>query len=478
MHSFDFFSESPNIFIFQKESNKTNFGGILFSLFTIIMFLISLAYILDYAINEKYTYEALKFYNYTDDYEQYKKMNDDIELNPLINVTISLRVDNLTIYSDVLGNLEKDHIDEKGYSIYTFQGKVSSLVTQTIFFKCGEDSNCSSWKEYIKENGDIDLGKIIIVYPGFKIQYDDSPPIYKDNPKTIQKDILLYEGQFNIIDFEWEAIKFKDQKSLFDTLTNKKTEYIGGHIKNDRLSEEFIRNGFENNIEYVKYVTELGYLYPLVGLQFSNNHDEYLLYKRKKIELLDVLANIGALFSTIKNLFSIFFSFYSKNFNNYKILGKILTSPKEPIKKIGLIPEFSEISSSTEKEEEKKSYENDENNNEPLIDNTTAEKELNIKGLDTNKNINEIKENETSSVLNKLHFFEFLFNNIYCKCCKKRRNQEIINMTNDILYNYLSIDSLLYNQIKLENLLKDYKWNNESLNDIQNNKMIIKLKNY
>ena len=67
MHSFDFFSESPNIFIFQKESNKTNFGGILFSLFTIIMFLISLAYILDYAINEKYTYEALTFYNHTDD---------------------------------------------------------------------------------------------------------------------------------------------------------------------------------------------------------------------------------------------------------------------------------------------------------------------------------------------------------------------------------------------------------------------------
>ena len=475
MHSFDFFSESPNIFIFQKESNKTNFGGILFSLFTIIMFLISLAYILDYAINEKYTYEALTFYNYTDDYEQYKKMNDDIELNPLINVTISLRVDNLTIYSDVLGNLEKDHIDEEGYSIYTFQVNASTKAQPGIFFKCGEDRNCSSFKEYIKENGYIYIGDIIIVYPGFKIQYDDSPPIYKDNPKTIQKDILLYEGrQFNIIHFEWEAIKFKDQKSLFDTLTNKKTEYIGGHIKNDRLSEKSIMYGFKNIVHY----KELGYLYPLVGLQFSNNHDEYLLYKRKKIEPLDVLANIGALFSTIKNLFSLFSSFYSTNFNNYKILGKILTSPKEPIKKIGLIPEFSEISSSTEKEEEKKSYENDENNNEPLIDNTTAEKELNIKGLDTNKNINEIKENETSSVLNKLHFFEFLFNNIYCKCCKKRRNQEIINMTNDILYNYLSIDSLLYNQIKLENLLKDYKWNNKSLNDIQNNKMIIKLKNY
>ena len=476
MHSFDFFSESPNIFIFQKEYNKTNFGGILFSLFTIIMFLISLAYILDYAINEKYTYEALTFYNHTDDEEELKKMNDDKELNPLINVTIYLKDDNFTILDErlVLHNLEKDHIDERGNSIYTFQVNASTKAHLTIYFKCGEDRNCSSFKEPITENGWIDLGKIIIVYPGFKIQYDATPPIYKDNPKTIQQYLSQMEDQIQFFTFEWEAIKFKDQKSLFDTLTNKKTEYIGGHIKNDRLSHQLMMYRFRN----IAITKEFGYLYPLVGLGFSNNHDEYILYKRKKVELLDVLANIGALFSTIKNLFSLFFSFYSKNFNNYKILGKILTSPKEPIKKIGLIPEFSEISSSTEKEEEKKSYENDENNNEPLIDNTTAEKELNIKGLDTNKNINEIKENETSSVLNKLHFFEFLFNNIYCKCCKKRRNQEIINMTNDILYNYLSIDSLLYNQIKLENLLKDYKWNNKSLNDIQNNKMIIKLKNY
>ena len=476
MHSFDFFSESPNIFIFQKEYNKTNFGGILFSLFTIIMFLISLAYILDYAINEKYTYEALAFYNHTDDEEELKKMNDDKELNPLINVTISLEDDNFTIHSEQkeLDNLEKDHIDEEGHSIYTFQVNASTEASPVIYFKCGEDRNCSSFKEYIKENVGVCPGEIIIVYPGFKIQYDATPPIYKDNPKTVHLYHILYEDEFTIFTFEWEAIKFKDQKSLFDTLTNKKTEYIGGHVKNDRLSEKSLKYGFKN----IEYFGELGYLYPLVGLQFSNNHDEYILYKRKKVEFLDVLANIGALFSTIKNLFSLFFSFYSKNFNNYKILGKILTSPKEPMKKIELATDFKEISSSKEKEEEKKSYENDENNNEPLIDNTTAENKSGFNGLDTNKNINEIKENETSSILNKLHFFDFLFNNIYFKCCKKRRNQEIINMTNDILYNYLSIDSLLYNQIKLENLLKDYKWNNKSLNDIQNNKMIIKLKNY
>ena len=59
----------------------------------------------------------------------------------------------------------------------------------------------------------------------------------------------------------------------------------------------------------------------------------------------------------------------------------------------------------------------------------------------------------------------------------KIKNQEIINTTNEIIYKYISIDNLLYNQLKLENLFQDHKWNNPKLNSIQNNKMIMKLKN-
>ena len=47
------------------------------------------------------------------------------------------------------------------------------------------------------------------------------------------------------------------------------------------------------------------------------------------MEFLDVLANIGALFSTIKFVFSFVFNFYSKNFDNYKIVGKILSHQNE-----------------------------------------------------------------------------------------------------------------------------------------------------
>ena len=37
------------------------------------------------------------------------------------------------------------------------------------------------------------------------------------------------------------------------------------------------------------------------------------------------------------------------------------------------------------------------------------------------------------------------------------------------------MENILYNQIKMENLLKDYKWNNTDLANINNNNLIIQL---
>ena len=58
MNCLDFLSIPPNFYIFQEKKYKTNFGGILFLLYIIIMFFISLAYILDYIFNPKYEIES------------------------------------------------------------------------------------------------------------------------------------------------------------------------------------------------------------------------------------------------------------------------------------------------------------------------------------------------------------------------------------------------------------------------------------
>ena len=102
--------------------------------------------------------------------------------------------------------------------------------------------------------------------------------------------------------------------------------------------------------------------------------------------------------------------------------------------------------------------------------------------INLNKPISDINENsndkdESSEHLKKLHFFDFLLNNIYFEFLFKKNNpQQIINMCNEIISNYASIDSIIYNQILFENLMKDYKWNNPELKNLDYNNLIFELK--
>ena len=431
-----------------------------------MMVLISLAYILDYALNEKYTYEATTFYNYTDDKDEINKLNDIEELNPYLELTIDID-DNLSIYDwKQLKFLERNFIDDEG-PVFKYREKASNIELE-INFHC-EDEKRNTYKEFYNGNDNI-IGLIDITYPGYKIEHLNDPPIYEDKPKYSWNYILFERNHVCTYSYIWEIVKYKDQKSLFDTFTNRKTEYNFGHLKSDNPD-------IKSKTSHIYHFKENNYYISLVEIHFKNDHDEYLLYKRKKISPLDVIANIGALFSTIKTFFGVFFSFYSKNFNNYKIVWKLLNNPKEPIKKIELTTQFKENISSKEKEEEKEKI-NNIKNAEPLIDKDSNNFKIITKDPDINEDIDDNDDDDDNSyVLNKLPFYDYFYNNIYSSCCKKRKNQEVINMVNDIMYHYLSVDFLLRNQILLENLLKDYKWNNPLLSNIQNNQMIIKLKN-
>ena len=111
---------------------------------------------------------------------------------------------------------------------------------------------------------------------------------------------------------------------------------------------------------------------------------------------------------------------------------------------------------------------NDSNNNE-----TNDNKDSNIykeKG-DSDKFENN-NDNNNNRYLPKLHFYDFFANNIYTKKCCSSNKQEIIAACNKIIFKYYSIEHILQGIIILENLLKDYKWNDPNLNDIQNNEMI------
>ena len=71
-------------------------------------------------------------------------------------------------------------------------------------------------------------------------------------------------------------------------------------------------------------------------------------------------------------------------------------------------------------------------------------------------------------------------NNIYCsrKCCCNYKKQILLSTSNYLLSKYFSTENILYNQIMIENIIKDYKWNNHRFKNIQNNELISKLKTY
>ena len=126
---------------------------------------------------------------------------------------------------------------------------------------------------------------------------------------------------------------------------------------------------------------------------------------------------------------------------------------------------------------------NDNENQEHLIKTSINEENDNIEDINNNEDINDpdSKSENKERILPKYSFIQFFLNNIYCKnweiCSKYKVQQEIIYLCNATNMKYLSIDSILYNQIMIENLLEDYNWNNTSLNSIKNNELILKIKN-
>ena len=150
--------------------------------------------------------------------------------------------------------------------------------------------------------------------------------------------------------------------------------------------------------------------------------------------------------------------FYSNNFDNYKIIEKILYNTKTTTYENIEINDSNKIKNLSDKNDSLLPYENNEIN------------------INDDKDTEKFEEDNDNTKLPKLRFYEYFFNNMYSNCCKIK-NQQIISKCNEIISKYYSIEYILYNQIKLENLFKDYKWNDPTLNNYDNNKFIMELKN-
>jgi len=153
-----------------------------------------------------------------------------------------------------------------------------------------------------------------------------------------------------------------------DRFYNKKKEYISGHISErySYYSDPIQKQSSKN----------------LLNILFLNNHFSYIEYKRKDNSIFDLIAKITALFQTIRFVFLFVFKYYSKNFNIYKIIEKVLDMNNKNFREMELNNVLYESNNI------KNSSDNNKNNAliDPLINNPNKKNNLMINDDDVDNN--------------------------------------------------------------------------------------------
>ena len=186
MRNLDFLSNSPNIYIFKERTNKTTFGGVLFLIYIIIMMIISLIYIIDYFVNDKYIIENTEHlnlsynelmnpYSYLDNIQQ-----NDSETNPLINISFNL----FKLNESQKINLSDRFIVQDAFTYEKlqrnkfYQRKVSDIGV-ILLYQCEDENYTLNDEDYSKFDYYFE-----IIYNGFELDHSKSIPL-KNKKKYI-----------------------------------------------------------------------------------------------------------------------------------------------------------------------------------------------------------------------------------------------------------------------------------------------------
>ena len=314
----DLLSSPPQMYILQQKTNKTLFGGILFIIYIIIMLTISFIFILNYALDDKYIIE----YSFYKDFENAKNVyNINEDLNPQLNFSFNF----IKITPD-FDQVEADefYIVDNTFNFLDINSPISStpsnmsfLIIHLCFLDCSEEINNDTNFAYI----------LNISYSGYKIDHQNNNiPLRRNSDKyPYYKELYFNFVRTTFYEVNWNIIKYKEERGmlgLFDNLLDKKYEFTGIDI--DIVEQTIIEKTIEVEIPEFPFFK----IRILAFINMYNNHDEYIEYKRCKKSILDVLADIGASFSTLFSVFTFIFNFYSKNFDNYKIIEETLSIPR------------------------------------------------------------------------------------------------------------------------------------------------------
>ena len=170
MNKFDFLSVPPQMLFFQKESNKTYFGGVLFIIFIIVVSILSIIHILDFCLNDKYEI----YYSLIRNDGSEKDLQYDDEMDPLLNFSINLYGINEEL--ETFEPNDKFIIVDYDFNLIkrnsTFQKRPSELFFNIIYFDLSYNENNSTEEDVLNSWYFFE-----IKYQGFKLQHQKSIPL-------------------------------------------------------------------------------------------------------------------------------------------------------------------------------------------------------------------------------------------------------------------------------------------------------------
>ena len=462
MKAIDFISGAPKTFIFQQGSNKTNLGGILTVLFILAIIVIIFAYLYEYIANEKYVvsyyyneehYEKDELEGKYNDKDLYPELSYHIEFQGQEDILDDFLITDPDFIKIPLKKEEKIRISEQ-------QTKKVNNLGFYIYYKCKNENDCN----FTNTEGQFNLFSFDFIYNGYFCDHQNpESPIkrvqrYKEFPFTIGDALDIYL-------FNWKITRYTEDSSFSGMFKTTKETYGGEFTQPVKYSIPLNVFPIFNVTNKETHKTELFRLRAIVQFD-GGNFGYYDNYSRERISIFDAIANICALVTTLYGVITfIFCGFYSNSFDNYKIVEKILSRTAYLN-----IKEIKDIKDETQKEQVELKEQIESDKGETLLE----VNEDNKKMIDDNKE----KESNLKPIFKipKFHFYDFLYNNVYCDCCKPSSIQGIISSCNDLISKYYSIDAVIYNQLRLDNLFKDYKWNNPQLNNITNNDLISQIK--
>ena len=497
MRRLDFISASPQINIFKEGANKTNLGGTLYFIYIIVLIILAIIYLFDYVSNDKYEFNySLVKGNYknmlSEDKEKKSMLETDLKFEFYlgkdsgdINENISENNNFIIIDTILLNNrLENGDRDEDGYMTLNStnisnneeciieqgetQTKKAARLSLAVLYRCN-GTDCKIRKEdKIEETSYY----FFMGYKGFNVEHQNPDKPIQPNPDNVYwLETIQFLENTNIAFLTWELIEYEEEIGIFEKTYNKilgnNNTYYGGSYKSKQIytDDNHVKNLPENSWK----IKDLNGNHFTLLLYFASNYNdiEYEKYTRKKISFLDVLADVSALASTVLDLMALAYGFlYEGNYDNYKIIENILTKKmKININNKDILIEDDEKSKRELKAD--------------LIENKSEENEK--IGISINEDNQEGENSHKKSYKENLDlpspkFFDFLFHELYFKCFGPSSKQALIDSCNDIVAKYITIENLLYNQIKLEYLWKDYKWNNPQYEMRQKDDLILDLK--